>query len=249
MPVILAKPNANGDGPPKDIDIEIPTPLTRIELRDVASKGTQRFLHAVDISSIVQDAVRTVHKILTPRLEGTPNVRSITLVLRDFAGVAYTTGKDIDFEHKEIHFSTSYIEDQSEDRIADEITGVIVHEMVHVWQWNGAHECPGGLIEGIADWVRLKADLAPPHWKKRCKDCDWDSGYDVTGYFLEWLDAEYGPGTVVRLNQTLREPYEHDAFWPALFPECDVHALWKRYKRSIEGDENPPDGDQDSTGT
>jgi hypothetical protein len=48
-----------------------------------------------------------------------------------------------------------------------EIEGVIVHEMVHAMQYTGNETCPGGLIEGIADWVRLQADLAPPHWKEK----------------------------------------------------------------------------------
>lgn len=42
----------------------------------------------------------------------------------------------------------------------------MVHEMVHCWQRNAHGTAPGGLIEGIADWVRLKAGLVPPHWKR-----------------------------------------------------------------------------------
>jgi len=35
---------------------------------------------------------------------------------------------------------------------------VIYHEVAHSWQWFGAADrVPGGLIEGIADYVRLKA--------------------------------------------------------------------------------------------
>lgn len=37
--------------------------------------------------------------------------------------------------------------------------GVCVHEMVHCWQWNAKGTCPGGLIEGIADYVRLRSGL------------------------------------------------------------------------------------------
>ncbi|CAI0445498.1 unnamed protein product [Linum tenue] len=43
--------------------------------------------------------------------------------------------------------------------------------MTHVWQWLGGGQgdiAPGGLIEGIADFVRLRAGLAPPpgRWVK-----------------------------------------------------------------------------------
>ena len=77
----------------------------------------------------------------------------MTLILRDFDGVAYTTGSDLDDDHKEIHFSLKYIagiQPSSETRIRDEIKGVLVHEMVHCFQYNGKGTCPGGLIEGIA---------------------------------------------------------------------------------------------------
>ena len=88
-------------------------------------------------------------------------MRSITLILRNFDKIAYTTGKGIHFEHKEVHFSTGYIESIPEniERIKQEITGLLIHEMVHELQWNGQHRCNGGLIEGVVDWVRLKAGL------------------------------------------------------------------------------------------
>ena len=64
-------------------------------------------------------------------------------------GVAYTKGSELDDDHKEIHFSMRHIVN-SKQRAKDEITGVIVHEMVHCFQCNGKGSCPGGLIEGIA---------------------------------------------------------------------------------------------------
>ena len=152
-------------------------------------------------------------------------------MLRDFDGVAHTTGKDIDFEHKETHFSTSYIESlpADADRIRLEITGVLVHEMFHVLQWNGRHCCNSGLIEGVADWVRLKAGLTPPHWKQRCEDCEWDSGYEITGNFLEWLDERFCKGTAVKMNQRLREEYDGDTVLKAVSGAEDVQTFWKDY--------------------
>jgi hypothetical protein len=90
-------------------------------------------------------------------------------------GVAYTTGASIDPAHiKEIHFSTDYISGIPEERVASEILGVMRHEMVHVWQYDAQGTTPGGLIEGIADWVRLRHDLAPPHWTRG--GTNWDDG-------------------------------------------------------------------------
>ncbi|KAL0387047.1 UNVERIFIED_CONTAM: hypothetical protein Sradi_2586500 [Sesamum radiatum] len=56
----------------------------------------------------------------------------------------------------QIHVSARYIEGYSSD-VKREFTGILYHEMTHVWQWSGNGQAPGGLIEGIADFVRLKA--------------------------------------------------------------------------------------------
>ena len=73
----------------------------------------------------------------------------------------------LDNDHKEIHFSLNYINSiHPAARLTDEITGVLTHELVHCYQWDAHGTCPGGLIEGVADWVRLNCDLSPPHWRK-----------------------------------------------------------------------------------
>ena len=51
--------------------------------------------------------------------------------------------------------------------VKTEITGVLVHESTHIWQWDGnGQSVLGGLIEGLADYVRLMAGYAPSHWVK-----------------------------------------------------------------------------------
>ena len=150
--------------------------------------------------------------------------------------MAYTTGSELDDDHKEIHLNLGYIESQSKkdvQRQRDEIAGVLVHEMVHCWQWNAFGTAPGGLIEGIADFVRLRAGLSPPHWK-RASDCEWDAGYERTGFFLDWVEKVYGEGSVRRINEKLRtDEYEEKKFWYSLF-EKGVHELWKQYKEASE---------------
>jgi hypothetical protein len=164
-----------------------------------------------------------------------PPTRSVTLVLRDLEGVAYTTGLDIDQDHKEIHLSTNYIEFVPETRQKEEIMGVLVHEMVHCWQHSGFGKAPQGLIEGVADWVRLKAGYAPPHWKRHI-DCDWDAGYERTGYFLEWLEMEHGVDIVRRINEAMSNcEYDADKVWHGCCGE-GVDELWNKYKKSVEDD-------------
>ena len=61
-------------------------------------------------------------------------------------GVAHTLGSNI---YKEIHFSLDYIH-RTPPRAKHQIHGVLVHEMVHCYQYNGKGKAPGGLIEGVA---------------------------------------------------------------------------------------------------
>lgn len=163
-------------------------------------------------------------------------------------GVAYTTGSSLDDDHKEIHLSMDYIggvPPNPPHRQHDEIQGVLVHEMVHCWQWNAVGTAPSGLIEGIADFVRLKAGLSPPHWKKEYGG-DWDAGYQHTGYFLDWIESTCGEGSVRKINDRLRErEYVEEEFWKDLFGQ-DVCALWDDYSKTfgdqskeerVEGDE------------
>jgi hypothetical protein len=159
----------------------------------------------------------------------------VTLVIRDMEGVAYTSGLDLDHDHKEIHLSTNYMEFVPESRQKEEIMGVLVHEMVHCWQHSGLGKAPQGLIEGVADWVRLKAGYAPPHWKRHT-DCDWDAGYERTGYFLEWLEEGYGADVVRRINEAMREcEYDADKVWHGCCGGKGVRELWEAYKKTVDG--------------
>lgn len=106
---------------------------THLEIPDPNLPGARRFLDAVDdASSMLNEAAHTVLQTLYPCQESHPTVRSITLIIRDFDGVGYTADKNNDPEHKDIHFSTRHIESTPEDRVREEINGVIVHEMTRV---------------------------------------------------------------------------------------------------------------------
>ncbi|CRK29602.1 hypothetical protein BN1708_005021 [Verticillium longisporum] len=140
-----------------------PTPKLRLEIRDLNHAGATAFLATTTASTLLQDAIANVLRLLysTPSTPDTtaPPTRSVTVILRAMPGVAYTTGSDLDADHKEIHFSLSYIAGIPADRRTAEITGVLTHELVHCYQWNARGTCPGGLIEGVADWVRLRCRL------------------------------------------------------------------------------------------
>jgi len=146
-------------------------------------------------------------------------------------GIAYTTGSH---SEKEIHFSLDYIA-ELRNRAKDEIEGVLTHEVVHCFQYNAKGTAPGGLIEGIADYVRLRAGFTPPHWTRTGGD-KWDAGYQTTGYFLDWIENRYGKGTVQELNEGIKER-EWDEKMIKEVTGRKVGKLWKIYCAYLEGNE------------
>lgn len=143
----------------------------------------------------------------------------MSLFIDDMDGVAYTSAD-------QIHVSANYLAGYSGD-VKSEFTGVLYHEMVHVWQWNGAGQAPGGLIEGIADYVRLKAGYIPSHWVKPGQGDRWDQGYDVTARFLDYCNG-LRDGFVAELNKKMRTGYNNSFFSELLGKSVDQ--LWTDYK-------------------
>lgn len=238
--------------------VPFPRPLLRLEVLDLSIPGSVAFLRAINADQGLQAAVKTVLETLYPRSTQVdaaakdesgydsklrtsapthagapwPGTRSVTLIVDPYNdGVAFTTGKTIDQDHKEIHLMTSYVEAIPAGRLTAELDGVLVHEMVHCWQWAANGTVNGGLLEGIADFVRLKAGLAPPHWKRRHgKDDSWDSGYAITAYFLDWLEGKFGKGTIVGINSALRhlDKFDEDDFFQKVVGR-KVGSLWHEY--------------------
>jgi len=132
-----------------------------------------------------------------------PNVKRFTLKMYPFNGVAFT--KDgARIGSKEVHISSSYIDKIPENRKVPELEGVLCHEMVHAFQYDGHHTAPSGFIEGMADYFRLRMGLAPPHWNNRPAD-KWDAGYEKTGFFLNFIDTNVSPNAVKKMNLYLRD--------------------------------------------
>ncbi|KAI9777194.1 MAG: hypothetical protein M1839_009037 [Geoglossum umbratile] len=234
---ILSRPSLQSYLPPHP---RIEQVKLLLKVADLSCQGAADFLGAVNAGLVVEEAVEHVFRWLYIPTSRVPGTRSVTLIIRSMDGVAYTTSKDLDSDHKEIHFSADYISDISSDRKKDEILGVICHEMVHCFQFNARESAPSGLIEGIADWVRLRSGFRPPHWKKKA-DGDWDAGYEHTGFFLEYLEQRFGEGTVRDINETMRDSkYEEESFWIDLFGH-HVQRLWHDYGKELanDADEDP----------
>lgn len=214
-----------------------PLPKLRLEVRDLNHRGADTFLSSVHAGKALAVSVQNVLSLLyqSPASQTTtpPPTRSVTLILRPMDGIAYSTGTELDSDHKEIHMSLDYIHGIDASRSSDEILGVLTHEMVHCFQHNAFGTCPGGLIEGVADWVRMHSGLGPPHWK-RVAGQKWDAGYEHTAYFLEYLETRVGAGFVRRLNEKLRiRRYEEKWFWTELCGKT-VEELWSDYQKIVE---------------
>ncbi|KAJ5301416.1 hypothetical protein PENANT_c023G08639 [Penicillium antarcticum] len=265
-----------------------PQPKLRLHVEDLRHPASSIFLAFIpDIGSTLDTALSNIikHLYTSPKPESEantfnpsrpaphtphftpsiPSTRSVTVFLRDYSGVAYTTGTELDDAHKEIHVSLPYVQYcTSKDNPLHELVGVLTHELVHCYQHTAPPPAddkegdgegddegdiprpPGGLIEGIADFVRLKSGLEPPHWKKpqskEGRSEKWDSGYQHTAFFLAWLeDVRVGKGAVGMLNdRLLRVGYVGEdeegneavggrvGFWRGLFG-TGVADLWEEY--------------------
>lgn len=117
-----------------------PKPKLRIHFNEIGHPGSAAVLSLVDVARLLDNALKNVLRHLYQPYKGSkvPPTRSVTLILRPMDGVAYTTGLDLDDEHKEIHFALEHIQRSLGDnvRARDEIIGVVTHEMVHAWQYN-----------------------------------------------------------------------------------------------------------------
>jgi hypothetical protein len=147
------------------------------------------------------------------------DVQQVSLYIDDTDGVAYTV-------NNEIHVNANYLGNLTVDLKA-EFNGVMYHEMTHIWQWNGNGQANGGLIEGIADFVRLRANYAPSHWVQPGGGDKWDQGYDVTARFLDYCNG-LSNGFVAQLNNKMRSAYS-DSFFVDLLGKT-VDQLWTDYK-------------------
>ncbi|KAI5294105.1 hypothetical protein KEM55_006767, partial [Ascosphaera atra] len=194
------EPQKRNEMPPRAVPPPEMSAALRLHYEDLKNEHTKVFMTYIpDSLEVLNAAFRAIVANLytsplnnndirsrwcfTPTIPGT---RKVTVVIDNTKGVAYTIGIGEGGLDKEIHFSLDYLRHCSTLRDpAKEIKGVLTHELVHCYQHtkppgSNLPGPPGGMIEGIADFVRLKADLSPDHWKRPQKSGDlpdkWDAG-------------------------------------------------------------------------
>jgi hypothetical protein len=163
----------------------------------------------------------------------------IKFFIRPFEGVAHTCNPTP--ETAEIHLSSSYFltfatkkPTRSYSALKHELYGVIFHEMVHAYQFNCDGTAPGGLLEGIADLVRLRAGFAPPHWQRKPTKRPWDAGYDITAYFLDWIESAT---PIPAFGKLLNQGMSVGKWSPDIVEDLtglSLDTLWQIYQQDLE---------------
>jgi Peptidase of plants and bacteria len=158
--------------------------------------------------------------------EVTRRPNPLTLEIFDFDGIAFASDTTGDGVNDYIAFSSRYIEGPPPIGLA-EFQGVLAHEAAHIYQ-HGGGGVPGGVIEGVADWVRFNTGY--DSLSRRFPGGNWDDGYTTTGFFLDWLDDQY-PDFTYRFNQRIGEPWSTQFFVD--LTGSDVNTLWAQYQDAI----------------
>ncbi|XP_076951329.1 uncharacterized protein LOC143624635 [Bidens hawaiensis] len=151
----------------------------------------------------------------------------VKVALSDFkGGEAVTVGTLI-------NVSLVYLNDYNGPLdLKKEFMSLLHHEMTHCFQWNGANTAPVTVVEGIADYTILKANLYPPGFMPRGAGDRWDKGYDYTAPFFEYCDTLV-PDFVAKLNNMMRTHY--DVSFIKTITGKPVEQLWMDYKAKYPG--------------
>lgn len=189
-----------------------------------ASVGGARFDKEIGAEYAKQtliNAMDFIHRLFQQNNDAadTKSVQKVSVIVENIDGVAFASNNNI-------HISAGYIERYPQD-IKKEITGVLYHEMAHVMQWNGNGQAPSGLIEGMADFVRMKAGYAADHWNPPGVGYDWNQGYEVTAHFLNYCNSIKN-GFVADFNKKMKDSYSESYFSELLGKP--VTQLWSDYK-------------------
>jgi hypothetical protein len=222
-------PNAPTDAGPPGPDAgrsglfdEVCSPEIIVDNSDPDGAGASFAKAVPDPNALLLATTRQLCEILY-RAPGEPRApRTITLRIYDFDGVANAGGE-------RINLSTRHLANYQGAALLNELRGVLMHEATHLYQYNDA---PGGLIEGVADYVRIEAGLHSLN--RRQRGGKWDDGYTTTGFFISWLDeryADFGYRLNLALTRMDSEPWSTDVFQDLTGKSLDT--LWTEYQATF----------------
>jgi hypothetical protein len=188
-----------------------------------------------DVEATMKWAACTSCSIMYRNAEEMPRTHdTINFIVDNHDGVAYAGGNSI-------HLSTNHIQnyDDAEEALI-EFRGVMVHEVSHLYQENGGSS-DGALIEGMADFVRIRAGLYNPG--RRGQGGNWDGAYTTSGFFFSWLAGPCDYHNDGHPNADGDIGYRINALMPdgksAIQSEIedtfgtDINTLWNQYQDAI----------------
>lgn len=245
-----------------------PTARLNIEFinKDMLTPGSQLFYQAVPNPGIFfRDLVyAVVDQLYRHDLNNCPQLKLLKFYLEDVeSGVPAYVTNDRQTLVSALHLNSNYIaklmhldkpsspnllpssvhKSPSMAQLQHEIAGVLTHELVHIFQYDGAGKAPGGLIEGLADLVRLRCGFIPPHWSPMHQLPErWDHGYEKTAFFLSWFEefwirqSNMKPDRplAVLLNLRLMAPLESDEDILAELTGISSDEAWETYQERME---------------
>jgi hypothetical protein len=188
-----------------------------------------------DVETTMKWAACTVCSIMYRTPDEVPRTHdTINFVIDNHDGVAYAGGN-------EIHLSTNHIMNYGNpDSALVEFRGVMVHETAHLYQVNGGSS-DGALIEGVADFVRIRVGLYGDG--RRGQGGSWDDAYTTSGFFFSWLagpcnyhedhhpqndlDIGYRINAVINQGKSAVQSEIETTFG------TDIDSLWNQYQDAI----------------
>ena len=210
------------------------TPGVTLNIKDQAGFTQFKTVSGASVEAFIQGIGQKVCRILYRHAEEVREATHLTLVIEDIAQEnvpAYKAGNGAQIT---VGMDGPYLLSLAPEKLKNEVFGMLFHEMTHMYQNDDADGkgVPSGLIEGIADFVRITAGYHGPETQQ--KGGQWDSGYTTTGWFLIWLEQRY-PDVVYKLNLSMDS---HDGLkWsPAAFKGLigsTVDDLWVEYQLSL----------------
>jgi len=169
------------------------------------------------------------------------NLRTINYKLNEGGSLSYKGGNpptiEIGFD---MNYLNSFSQSHSDDVSADEIYGVLCHEICHGYQReprNAGSYADGteyfGFIEGTADLARLLTGGFNPPRHPRIGG-NWTDGYNTTAFFYQWLTHTKSSSFLKDMNRTALtiDPWSLNSVCISLFGES-AQSLWDEYQTAI----------------
>jgi PKD repeat protein len=225
-------------------------PTVDLECSNTNNAGYKKYMELIkkngfqDIKEFVQNCCLVVAKSLYRTVDeaNAHNLRRIHYKLNEGGSLSYKGG---DVPNIEIGFDMNYLNSFSsshDDQVsADEIYGVLCHEICHGYQNSpkncGEYGSPNenyGFIEGTADLARLlTGGFNPPRYPK--VGGSWINGYNTTAFFYQWVQNTKGDKDfLIKFNKSALtiNPWSADKAFNEIFGES-VQSLWDQYQDAI----------------